>query len=93
MLRLVRPDNDLDRRDGPFPFPVTTARHAPSLTDEELGRQLLGERGTRPEDILRVIDRESRRMKDLARELGCLGNFDAADDDGGNDDDDRPRAA
>ena len=35
-------------------------------------------------DLLAAFEAVSRRMKDLARELGCLGFFD---------DDDRPRAA
>jgi len=93
MLRLVRPDNDRDRRDGPYLFPHAVERHHRPSAGDELARQLLGGRGTRPEDILRVIDHESRRMKDLARELGCLGNFDEADDDSDGGDDDRPRAA
>ena len=36
-------------------------------------------------DLLAAIEAVSRRMEDLARDLGCLGFFD--------DDDDRPRAA
>ncbi|MCH8004802.1 MAG: hypothetical protein IH888_01070 [Planctomycetes bacterium] len=36
-------------------------------------------------DLLAAFEAVSRRMKDLARDLGCLGFFD--------DDDDRPRAA
>ena len=36
--------------------------------------------------VLQSIDRMSRRIEDLARELNCLGHFNT-------DDDDRPRAA
>lgn len=42
------------------------------------------------ERLLEAMETMSRRMEDLARELGCLGHF---ADDGDSHDDDRPRAA
>ena len=90
MLRLVRPDDDTDHRDGPYPFPTNTDRAGRPLTSADLAEQWLGGFGPEPDDVLRAVDRASRRMEDLARELGCLGSFDDEDE---SDDDGPPRAA
>ncbi len=70
---------------GPIPFP----RQRATTASESSEQQQRPDRATGGEwpavDVFAALDAVSRRMEDLARELGCLGYF--------YDDDDRPRAA
>lgn len=72
--------------DAPLPFPSQCGsepdeREPTSQADHERTDATL-----RAEDAIEAVESMSRRIRDLARELNCLGYF---DDDG----DDRPRAA
>lgn len=87
MLRLVHEDAYLDPADGPYRFPVEQAQGVEPLSNRELTEQLLGGLGSNHQDMLDAMDDMSRRMEDLAHELGC----DANDED--DSDDDPPRAA
>jgi hypothetical protein len=63
----------------PIPFPADRARLvAHSSKDQEFTSDT--------DDVLDALQTVSRRITDLARELGCLGYFDDANDE-------RPRAA
>jgi hypothetical protein len=65
-------------------FPRSRAT-APPRTDEP-EQEAAGTAGSASAAVVfAAFEAVSRRMKDLARELGCMGFFD--------DDDDRPRAA
>ncbi len=81
-LRLSSGDHDTpsEGKDS-IPFP---AEQSGSATGEPGSQEApaAGERSTA--DVLLAFEQVSRRMEDLARELGCMGFFD---------DDDRPRAA
>ena len=70
-----------DRDDKPIPFDESV--HAPQADDErnEAGHLLPDS----VDQISMTLESMSRSIKDLARELNCLGFFD--------DDDDRPKAA
>ena len=70
-----------DRDDKPIPFDEST--HAPqSGGDQDEADSLLP---NSVDQIFQTLDSMSRSIRDLARELNCLGFFD--------DDDDRPKAA
>ncbi len=74
-----------DTTPGPIPFPSPRTTTAWEISEQ----QRRPDRATGGEgpvvDVFTALDAVSRRMEDLARELGCLGYF--------YDDDDRPRAA
>jgi hypothetical protein len=88
MARLRFPG--IDERNGrdpePLPFPgltpATPPRRAPV---NPMG--FVGPQGSSMPDVLDAFDKVSRRMEDLAQNLGCFGFFD------GDDGDDRPTAA
>ena len=72
-MTIHRPKLDGLADSDPLPFPAEEGqdrRAAPSQAAE---------------DALAALDSMSRKIRDLARELNCLGYFDG--------DDDRPRAA
>ncbi len=71
---------------GPIPFPHQRATTAWEISERQQFRPDRAAGGEGPAvDVFTTLDAVSRRMEDLARELGCLGYF--------YDDDDRPRAA
>ena len=71
---------------GPIPFPHQRATTASGISEQQQRRPDGATGGEWPAvDVFAALDEVSRRMEDLARELGCLGYF--------YDDDDRPRAA
>ncbi len=71
---------------GPIPFPRQRGTTAGEISEQQQRRpdRATGDAGP-VMDVFTALDAVSRRMEDLARELGCLGYF--------YDDDDRPRAA
>ena len=71
---------------GPIPFPPQRATTVGEISEQQQRRpdRAAGDAGP-VMDVFAAFDAVSRRMEDLARELGCLGYF--------YDDDDRPRAA
>lgn len=79
MLRLHRPEGD-----EPIPFPVDIARKQTLDPAERDQLRSMGIPGS-PEDVLSELDNMSRKIDDLAKELGVMGFYD--------DDPDRPRAA
>lgn len=70
--------HDDDANLAPIPFPAALARRTAS------GRPVRDSEST--DDLLNAFATVSRHIKDLARELKCLGYFD-------DEDHDRPRAA
>ncbi|MHC4776663.1 MAG: hypothetical protein ACYTBR_15555 [Planctomycetota bacterium] len=74
-LRYQGPDDEIGPEPEAIPFPQ--AQWPPESDAEDAADSV--------SDALQALESVSRRMKDLARALGCLGYFD--------DDDDRPRAA
>ncbi len=70
---------------GPIPFPHQRTTPAWEISEQQRrpDRATGGEGPT--VGVFTALNAVSRRMEDLARELGCLGYF--------YDDDDRPRAA
>lgn len=66
-----------------IPFPDLMTRPA---AESHQGRRQLAPSSA--DDAAQAFESVSRQMKDLARELNCLGYFDDDDDDG-----DPPRAA
>ncbi len=71
---------------GPIPFPHQRTTTAWDISEQQQRRPDRATGGEGPAvDVFTALDAVSRRMEDLARELGCLGYF--------YDDDDRPRAA
>ena len=74
-LRYQGPDDEIGPEPEAIPFPQAQWPPEPEAADA----------ADPVSDALEALDLVSRRMKDLAKALGCLGYFD--------DDDDRPRAA
>ena len=74
-LRYYGPDDGIGPEPEAIPFPQPQGSPEPGAEDA----------ADSVADALQALDSVSRRMRDLARALGCLGYFD--------DDDDRPRAA
>ncbi len=75
-----------DTTPGPIPFPHQGATTTWEISEQQQRRPDRATGGEEPAvDVFTALDAVSRRMEDLARELGCLGYF--------YDDDDRPRAA
>ncbi len=71
---------------GPIPFPHQRTTTAWDISEQQQRRPDRATGGEGPAvDVFAAFEAVSRRMEDLARELGCLGYF--------YDDDDRPRAA
>jgi hypothetical protein len=73
-LRYRGPDDGPGPGPEAIPFPQAQGRPEPGSADAD----------DSVSEALEALESVSRRMKDLARALGCLGYFD---------DDDRPRAA
>ena len=71
---------DRDAAPLPIPFPAPAASAVPARPAPDLTQWPAS-----TDDVLEAFTSMSRRIKDLARELKCLGYFD--------DDDDQPRAA
>ena len=86
MRRLRFSSLQRDTTPGPIPFPRQRATTAWGISAQQQRRpdRATGGEGSAV-DVFTALDAVSRRMEDLARELGCLGYF--------YDDDDRPRAA
>ena len=80
MRKLQSKLRDRTSNDGPLQFLPMSTEHGDGAAGEPLSAQQVAE------DALAAIDTMSRKLRDLARELNCLGFFD-------DDDDDRPRAA
>jgi len=74
-------DIEADAAPLPIPFPVTEVNAAAQARSGPDLHQWPGS----TDDVLEAFNSMSRRIKDLARELKCLGYFD--------DDHDQPRAA
>lgn len=68
-------DRHPSRDEGPLPFPRTRLRSSEAAPPSSPG-----------DEALAALESASRNIRDLARELNCLGYFDDADGD-------RPRAA
>lgn len=68
--------------DSSLPFPPDAERAARNHTDRETGKGSfeLTALPESAEQICEAIDDMSRRIDDLARELGCLGYFEEPDD-------------
>ena len=88
MLRLVHEDAYLDPAVGPYRFPLEQTTDVEPFSHLELTKQLVGDFGPNPRDVLDAVEVMSRRMEDLARELGCESKVDDDDSDDG-----PPRAA
>ena len=76
-MRICSWHND-DAHLAPIPFPAALARRAASRQQNHESQST--------DDLLNAFATVSRHIKDLARELKCLGYFE-------DDDHDRPRAA
>ncbi len=75
-----------DTSPGPIPFPRQRTTTAWGISEQQQRRLDRATGGEGPAvDVFTALDAVSRRMEDLARELGCRGYC--------YDDDDRPRAA
>lgn len=81
--KLSRPSTYIEPGCESLPFPVELARQSSCLSAQPNN---CPEERSAADLAIEAIDDVSRRIDDLARELGCLGYF-------GDDDDDRPRAA
>jgi hypothetical protein len=82
-LRFRDTDDGPEPDHGAIPFPESHA-DPDSTADEQPPADGAADAADCTSEVLDAFDSVSRRMKDLARALGCLGFFD---------DDDRPRAA
>ncbi len=71
-LHLAIEPEDVKTGPAPIPFPIVRASQAAATSADTADA---------PHDALLAVDAVSRRMEDLARELGCLGYFDERDDD------------
>jgi len=83
MPRYRAPSRRDDTDPAPLPFPATDNGATVDGSSSDWMHAAGLPQSAR--QVLNSIDRMSRRIEDLARELNCLGHFD--------NDDDRPRAA
>lgn len=71
-LHLAIEPEDVKTGPAPIPFPIVRASQAAATSADTTTDA--------PHDALLAVEAVSRRMEDLARELGCLGYFDERDD-------------